>query len=251
MNISYYFKNLEPSDAIKDYAREKLDKLNQRLHHIEAVDARFYLLREKQGFEVTVHADATVFHLKKSDKDMYAAIDLAVDVLGKQVERYRNKLEDKTAPFDKFDILPQYEEREAGDEYTISVYSAPVKPMSDAEAVLQLRANRYQFLMYHHADEERYSLVMGRPDGNYSVVTPREGEIGHYNETVSRFIDGDLKEVSQNLYQMSRITMAEAIEQLEETGASFIVFVNDESSRMNLLFRSKNGELVLKKPANS
>ncbi len=249
MNISFYFKNLEPTEALKDYAREKLSKLNDRLHHIESVDVRFSLLKQLQTFEVTVHADATVFHLRKSEKDMYAAIDVTVDVLFKQIERYRTKLESKTAVTDKFDLIPQ--SPEASDEdITISVYDAPVKPMSDEEAVLQLRANRFQFLMYHTENQNRYSVVLARPDGNYSIINPKDNDPGQYTETVFRLKGTELDRLSQSVYPMSRLSISEAIDHIVETSSPYFVYVNDESGRMNLLFRGKNAELILKKPAD-
>ena len=95
MEVSYYFKNLPPTDAIKAYTSKKIEKLKERLHHIEGIDVRFSLERQNQFFEITVHGDATVFHLKKSDKDLYAAIDNALDVLNTRSINTARKLERK------------------------------------------------------------------------------------------------------------------------------------------------------------
>ena len=142
MEIAYYFKNLPPTDAIKAYATKKIDKLKERLHHIEGIDVRFSLERQNQFFEITVHGDSTVFHLKKSDKDLYAAIDNALDVLNNQIDKYRKKFEEKVAVAREA-FLPTADERTLNEEIEIDVRDAEIKPMDDIEAVMQLRSKKF------------------------------------------------------------------------------------------------------------
>ena len=102
--------------------------------------------------------------------------------------------------------------------------------------------------MFHHNNEQRYSVVMARPDGNYSVVSPLPDD-GQYQETVVKLEAGETKPLTESLYPMANLTIAEAIERLEENNLDYLVFVNDETLRMNLLFHGKHGELIIKKPA--
>lgn len=246
MNVSYYFKNLEATEALKNYAQEKLEKLKSRLHHIEGIDVRFALERQNQIFEVTIHADSRVFHLKKIDKDLYAAIDNAIAALNKQIDRYHKKIDEKSA-FVVEDILPKVEGGEINPE-DIQVYDAPIKPMDDYEAILQLKANRYRFFMYHKANSERYSVVMVRPDGKYSVISPL-GEPGNYQEAVVRLDNGQLQKIHISLYPMAKLTIPEAVDKLLEDNLEYLVFVNEETMRMNVLFRDKKGSLFIQRPA--
>lgn len=247
MNISYYFKNLDTSDAIKEYASKKIEKLRDRLHHVEGIDIRFSLERQLQIFEITIRADATVFHLKKSDKDLYAAIDNALDILGVQIDKYRKKLEEKTSVA-REQLLPQTETRTYAEEAFIPVYEADAKPMDDLEAIMQMRAGRYKFMMYRHDDTKRYGLVSARPDGNYSIITPAV-EVGQYTETVVKLKKNVLTKVSESLYPVSRLTMAEALDDIEDNHLDYLAFVNDENTRLNILFHAKNGGLAIKRPS--
>lgn len=247
MNISFYFKNLDSTEAIKAYATEKLEKIKDRLHHIEAVDVRFKLLRQNQVCEITVHADATVFHLQKANKDLYASIDEAVDTLNIQIDKYHKKIDEKSATLD---VLPVREPQKAADEFTIHIYDAPIKPMTDVEAILQLRSEKYKFHMFHHIDEKRYSMVFARVDGNYSIVSPTK-ELGQYEEKVVKFGNDELKDVSFSLYPVSIMPVSEALEKLSENHLEYLAFVNEESRRLNILFISKSGELALKRPTIS
>ncbi|MDH4262065.1 MAG: ribosome-associated translation inhibitor RaiA [Spirochaetia bacterium] len=244
MNIAFYFKNLEPTDAIKEYCKEKVGKIKDRLHHIEAVDVRFKLLRQNQVCEITVHADATVFHVQKQDKDLYASIDAAVDILNIQIDKYHKKIGEKSTAFE---AMPTRENELSKEDHTIQVYQAPVKPMTDLEAILQLQSEKFKFHMYHHIEEKRYSMVFARPDGNYSLISPTK-ELGQYEEKIVKMKENSLKDISYSLYPLSILSVSEAIEQRNENNLEYLAFVNEESRRLNVLFISKNGELALKKP---
>jgi putative sigma-54 modulation protein len=245
MNIAFYFKNLDPTEAIKEYCNDKIGKIQDRLHHIEAVDVRFKLLRQNQVCEITVHADATVFHVQKQDKDLYAAIDATVDILNTQIDKYHKKIDEKAVAAE---VLPIRDHQLSKDEFTISIYEAPVKPMTDIEAILQLQTEKFKFHMFHHIEEKRYSMVFARPDGNYSLISPTK-ELGQYEEKVVKYRENELKDVSFALYPVSIMSVSEAIEQLGDNHLEYLAFVNEESRRLNILFISKNGELAIKKPA--
>ncbi len=251
MNISYYFKNLEPTQAIKDYTEEKVKKLYGRLSHIEGVDVRFSLQRQNQIFEITIRGDAAVFHLRKENKDLYAAIDTAIDSIGLQIEKHHNKFENRHLEGDlQYGAIPLASSAKSSDEMLISVYEAPAKPMDDLEAVLQLRAHRFRFLMYHRMNERKYSVAFGRPDGNYSIISPLN-ERGQYEEHVVK-VDSDkndIEAISVAIYPMTITTIGEALEKMDENNLEYFAFVNEETMRMNVLFHERNGGISLKKPA--
>lgn len=248
MNISYYFKNLEATDALKDYAAEKMSRLEDRLHHIEGIDVRFQLLRQNQIFEVTVHADATVFHVRKTEKDMYAAIDVALDALLSQIDKHRRKLDEKNPTHETHHLIPSFDKPPVSDENTISVHEALAKPMDDLEAVLQLKAGRFRFRMFHHSDEKKYSMISIRPDGHYSIISPMVDDRQYREKVISLSEDNRIEIISESLYPMSRSTVAEAIDMLEENNLDFLGFVNEETGRLNVIFHGKHGELVIKRP---
>lgn len=249
MNISYYFKNLEPTEAIKEYTEEKVQKIYGRLSHIEGIDVRFALERQNQIFEITVRGDAAVFHLKKESKDLYAAIDNAIDALGLKIEKHHNKFESRHGNSDEqYNMIPLSEAEETGEELMISIYDAPAKPMDDFEAVLQLRAQRFRFLMYHRMNEKKYSLVFSRPDGNFSVILPRK-ESGAYEEHIVKINKNELEPVSVMLYPMAIVSIGEALERMNENNLEYYAFVNEDTRRMNVLFHGRNGEIALKRPA--
>ncbi|MDH5716106.1 MAG: ribosome-associated translation inhibitor RaiA [Spirochaetia bacterium] len=249
MSVSFYFKNIEPTEGLKTHANEKLDKIKERFHHVEGIDVRFSIERQNQICEITVRADSTVFHIEKKEKDLYAAIDLAVDTLNYQVDKYHKKIDSRNTPEDVGQVLPSFQVAPKSEEIVINIYDAPIKPMDDIEAILQIRTHKYRFLMYHGENQKKYSLCFMRPDGNYSIIKPA-GDIGQYEETVAKMKDNnELDKISVSLYPLSLLTVPEAVEQLRENNLEYFAFVNEESKRMNVLFLSKNDSLGIKKPA--
>ncbi|HRP69214.1 MAG TPA: ribosome-associated translation inhibitor RaiA [Turneriella sp.] len=246
MDIAYYFKNLPPSDAIKSYAGKKLDKLKERLHHIEGIDVRFSLERQNQQFEITVRGDATVFHLKKSDKDLYAAIDNAVDVLNNQIDKYRKKFEEKVVVVKEM-LIPPSEEAQGDEELEIEMRDAEMKPMDELEAILQLRSHKYRFVMFHQADPKKYGLVTERNDGNYSLVM--RSDEGGFIEKIVKFSDGKIEKRAESVFPVSKFTIAEALDVMRESQRDYLAFLNEETDRLNIIYKRQGGGYLIKRPA--
>lgn len=248
MNIQFYFKNIEPTDAIKNYVSEKLKKIEDRLHHTQNVNVRFFVEREKQFCDISIQADATVFHVHKSDTDLYAAIDSVLDILHIQIDKHHKKIESRAvhegiSP----EGFPYMENEPVDEEIPIAFYPAPSKPMTNLEAIAQLQMEKFKFFMFHELDAKRYSLVYVRPDGLFCIITPTS-EFGQYKEHVVKMEDKELCDVSISLFPMSKLILAEASERLQDNNMEYMVFLNEDTRRMNVLFRNKNGELALKQP---
>jgi len=247
MNVSYYFKNLTPTDALKEYAGSKLKRFYERLNHLRGVEVRFKLERQNQFCEITLYADSMVYHSKKKAKDLYASIDTCVDSLQNQIDKYHKKLD--TIRMDISKKIPIASSYKTEDADTVTIYDAPVKPMNDLEAILQLKAHKYRFYMFHTMNEKRYSLAFIRLDGNFSIIAPAE-KVGEYWEHVVKIGQNELIELSTTLYPLSELSIPEAIEKLKEDDLEYLTFLNDESKRMNVLFYSRDNELLIKRPGD-
>lgn len=99
MRIDVAFRNLDPSNSLKQYAEEKVGRVRRFL--IKPIDA--HVILTKDGFhhiaEANVRTSGEMFTGKEtSDADMYAAIDLMVDKLSKQARRHHAKQTDHRAP---------------------------------------------------------------------------------------------------------------------------------------------------------
>lgn len=91
MSIEYTFRNLESSDAIKSYAADKLTKLEKYLRVPLDAHVTFSLERRMQCVDVSFNSAGEHYQGRAEEEDMYAAIDLVVDKLQRQLNRVHSQ----------------------------------------------------------------------------------------------------------------------------------------------------------------
>ena len=92
MNLNVSGHQLEVTPAIRSYVSGKLQRVRRHFDHV--IDAHVILSVSKirQKAEVTLHLRGKDIHCACEDADLYAAIDLLVDKLDRQVLRYKDRL---------------------------------------------------------------------------------------------------------------------------------------------------------------
>jgi len=105
MRVSMTGRNLELSDPLKSYVKEKLAHLNHSFDRV--VDTHVVLSVEKfrHCCEVTIHANGTTIHATNETEDMYASIDGVVDKINRQLKRHS----EKQRQFTTAQPTPEYE----------------------------------------------------------------------------------------------------------------------------------------------
>jgi putative sigma-54 modulation protein len=99
MNLTISGHHLELTPAIRDYVTSKLERI--RRHFDNVIDAAVILtvdnLTEKekrQKAEVTLRMRGKDVHVEAIAQDMYAAIDVLIDKLDRQVIKYKSRVQD-------------------------------------------------------------------------------------------------------------------------------------------------------------
>ena len=96
MDINFHWHNIEKSDALKDYATKKLEKMFPLFNSVVGATVRFKTEHINQICEFTVQGDGNdYFASEKGEKDLYAAIDLVEHKMLKQINRHKEKQEGK------------------------------------------------------------------------------------------------------------------------------------------------------------
>ena len=93
VKVSVTFRHTEPTDALKQYAEEKMDRLGK--YFSQPLDAHVVLSvesRERQTAEVELHAHGAMLHGKEQTQDLYSAIDLVTDNLKRQLRKRKDKI---------------------------------------------------------------------------------------------------------------------------------------------------------------
>ena len=93
VSLRITFRNTTATDAIKQYAHDKITHSIQKLIH-QDVDAHLVLAVEKTQHkaELTFHADGADFIANANSEDLYATIDRLVDTITTQLRKHKEKI---------------------------------------------------------------------------------------------------------------------------------------------------------------
>lgn len=96
MHIYVNGRNLEITDAIKAYVKEKIGKVTHHYDQIQGIEVVLSVIKNpaasgKHVAEVTCKLNAGAIHCEESAESMYASIDLLADKLDRQVKKYKDK----------------------------------------------------------------------------------------------------------------------------------------------------------------
>ena len=92
MNLHMTGHHLDITPALRDYVTSKLTRINRHFDHV--IDVSMIMTVEKlaQKVEANVHLSGKNIFAECSDSDMYAAIDLLVDKLDRQIIKHKEKI---------------------------------------------------------------------------------------------------------------------------------------------------------------
>ena len=95
MNTSVSFKNLEPSDALKNYIQKKLEKIEKRLDAPAEAEVVFTVEKIRHITEVRLSSNKLHINAKEESEDMYSSIDLVLEKVKRQIKRTKEKINEK------------------------------------------------------------------------------------------------------------------------------------------------------------
>lgn len=173
-------KNLEVTNALREYAVEKVSRVERYLDRITKTEIEMSVERnpkipDNQVVEVTIFSSGPIIRAKESAVDMYQAIDLVTSKLERQARKVKTKLIDRSHhaknPF-KGSLRAVEEEEEESEPVIVKTKSFPLKPMTPEEACLQMDLVNHDFFVFINAETEETNVVYRRKDGNYGLIEP-------------------------------------------------------------------------------
>jgi putative sigma-54 modulation protein len=186
MEVVVKGRNLVLTDALKQYATEKVERVS-RFFDDDKADARaeVELVHERNPAVGTPEvADATMFingdvlKARESAGDMYASIDLMSDKLERQVKRYRGRQIDRwhgnrhhAGPAQEAPTPLEQEEEEVSSRI-VRTKQFEMKPMTPEEAALQMELLDHSFFVFSNGGSGRINVIYRRRDGNYGLIEP-------------------------------------------------------------------------------
>ncbi|UKO96681.1 ribosome hibernation-promoting factor, HPF/YfiA family [Nostoc sp. UHCC 0870] len=188
MKLVIHGKNIEITDAIREYVHQKIEKAVSHFQNItNEVDVHLSVARNprintRQAAEVTIYANGSVIRAEESSENLYASIDLVADKIARQLRKYKERKQDKKThalPTNEVvvpqpvvadligDRTPELPEEVVRTKY----FSMP--PMTVAEALEHLQLVGHDFYMFHNAETGEINVIYERNHGGYGVIQPR------------------------------------------------------------------------------
>jgi putative sigma-54 modulation protein len=174
MQTSVTFKNLEPSEHLKAYVSDKLNRFDKLLDNPAEAGVTLLVEKHRHIAEINIIGDRLSINGTEETGDMYSAIDMVLDKLEKQIKRSKQKIRDRRAGA-KGQTRTIREEPAPEEEFVreIKVQSLEYKPMDVEEAVLQMDLSEESFLVFTNSRSERINVLYRRKDGHYGLIQPR------------------------------------------------------------------------------
>ncbi|BCV25484.1 ribosome hibernation-promoting factor, HPF/YfiA family [Gelria sp. Kuro-4] len=174
MRITVRGKNIEITPALRDYVEKKMGKLPKLLDDITEATVTLGVERDRHMVEVTVPVGGRLLRGEVASGDMYASIDMVIEKLEKQIEKYKTRLARKVKNGSVLDLAAGVGGRPADEEepHLVRTKRFAVKPMPVDEALLQMNLLGHDFFVFRNAETEEVNVVYRRRDGNYGLIEP-------------------------------------------------------------------------------
>ncbi|MES0349948.1 MAG: ribosome-associated translation inhibitor RaiA [Desulfobacteria bacterium] len=180
MQTSVTFMNLDPSETLKAYASEKLDRFDKYFENPAKANVVLTVEKFRHVADINISADGFVVNGHEETSDMYSAIDMALDKIEKQIIKNKKKFKKRrsAAARSKMFRYQEAEETSPGDlgqetlARVVRTESIDYKPMDVDEAVLQMDVGNNNFLVFTNSQSEEVNVLYRLKDGNYGLIRP-------------------------------------------------------------------------------
>ncbi|GEN36031.1 MULTISPECIES: ribosome hibernation-promoting factor, HPF/YfiA family [Aneurinibacillus] len=175
-------ENIEVTPALRDYVEKKIGRLERYFESTSSFSCNVTLrvLRGEHTVEVTIPMPGVILRAEDTNSDMYAAIDLVVEKLERQIRKHKTKINRKyrqqgAVLLDADPVFAAQDESAEEDNDQLRIVKTKrfnLKPMDAEEAVLQMDMLGHNFFVFSNAETEEVNVVYRRKDGRYGLIEP-------------------------------------------------------------------------------
>lgn len=195
MEIIISGQNMKVTDALEEYAKKKLGRLDRYLPNIADVRLDFVRENSRRG-ENLARAQITVRHrrgaiLRAEESvpgDFQVALNLAVDKMYRRIERFKGRrsrkgrerfsatIEELSAAEELPEIGEPVEQVQVEEELEPEVIrrkQVVVTTMTEEEAAEQMELLGHTFFIFYNANTNSINVIYKRATQGYGVLIPR------------------------------------------------------------------------------
>ena len=166
-------EKVDITPSIRAYIEEKIGKLDKYFGEADNIKANVVIkIRgKKQKIEITIPALHYTLRSEESHDDLYAAIDLTVDKLERQIRKNKTKINSKI----KKNLIQNFEMdlEDNFEEDSLKIVKRKkidIKPMDEEEAILQMNMLGHEFFVFNNSNTESICVIYKRKDDTYGII---------------------------------------------------------------------------------
>lgn len=177
MKFNIRGENIEITDALRKYVEKKVGRIEKYFDTPPTSDVKVTMkvVKDVHSVEVTILLPNVVLRGEDSNDDMYAAIDLVVEKIERQIKKYKTKINRKFRQDGSLKNLFKEGTKSKFDDEELKVVRTKrfnIKPMDAEEAILQMDMLGHNFFVFSNSETDEMNVVYKRKDGRYGLIEP-------------------------------------------------------------------------------
>jgi putative sigma-54 modulation protein len=186
MELQIAGTNMEITPETQRYVELKLSKLNR--HKPDIIDIKVEISEESTKsplthylVRVTIQSGSRgiIIHGEERAESVFLAVDKVVDVLVRQLERRKGKMQDKGRGSSLARGKYVQPEPPQAERKVVKRKRFAIEPMTLENAIEQMESLGHNFFLFVDTNTDETRLLYRRNDGNYGLIEP---EIRHYRD---------------------------------------------------------------------
>ena len=179
MDITFVGKHTNVPKGFKEYAKEKIERLERHIPKATAAQVELVLEKTKSAdhravVQVTINANGSVIRAQRRSSDYNPAFDAVIASLERQAARFKDRLYRRNERRSKASEALAPEPAQESPEGIVRRKRFLMKPMSEEEAVEEMEALGHTFYLFKNAETHRHNVVYKRESGDYGLIDPDE-----------------------------------------------------------------------------
>ncbi|NLW55515.1 MAG: ribosome-associated translation inhibitor RaiA [Firmicutes bacterium] len=174
MEVKVFGKNLEVTDALREYAEKKAGKIGKFFaKDPPKAQVTFSIERGVHVVDITISINGLLLRGEEKSSDMYSSVDGAVDKIERQIHKYKTRINRRLRDENKIiSPTPTDTEEVTAEPKIVRTKRFAINPMHAQEAVMQMELLGHNFFVFFNSDTEEVNVVYKRKDGNYGLIEP-------------------------------------------------------------------------------
>jgi putative sigma-54 modulation protein len=179
MNTSIVGRHIELTEPIKEYVNSSVEIFKK--YNLDIISVNSIISQEEKhgkkafSFEFTLNiANLDTVVVKQKDKDLYAAIDIAVDRVSKVLRRHHDKITGHKATKLTEVVASEIEDQiatelEKFENEIVPVRLTSYKPIDIEEALNELKGSDASFKVFYDRDDNMRVLYKMKEEGKFGL----------------------------------------------------------------------------------